>query len=88
MPNIALDAPRPLPPALKIGGSLVIGVHLAIIGAMALGAPAAIDASHPPATGDRMTEFAYVTVTGQDSPFFRMVPPRSRRRQASLARPS
>jgi hypothetical protein len=32
------------------------------------------------ATGDRLTEFAYVTVTDQDPPFFRMVPPHSRRR--------
>ncbi|NRQ25941.1 hypothetical protein [Aliiroseovarius sp. xm-g-7] len=32
------------------------------------------------ATGDRLTEFAYVTVTAADPPFFRMVPPHSRRR--------
>lgn len=32
------------------------------------------------ATGDRLTEFAYVTVTDDDPPFFRMVPPNSRRR--------
>lgn len=33
------------------------------------------------ATGDRLTEFAYVTVTEQAPPLFRMVPPHSRRRQ-------
>ncbi len=32
-------------------------------------------------SGERLTEFAYVTVTGQDPPFFRMLPPNSRRRQ-------
>ena len=32
------------------------------------------------ATGDRLTEFAYVTVTADDPPFFRMVPPHSRSR--------
>jgi hypothetical protein len=32
------------------------------------------------ATGDRLTEFAYVTVTTDHPPFFRMVPPHSRRR--------
>lgn len=32
------------------------------------------------ATGDRLTEFAYVTMTDDDPPFFRMVPPHSRRR--------
>lgn len=32
-------------------------------------------------TGDRLTEFAYVTVTDEDPPYFRMVPPHSRRRQ-------
>ncbi|MCI0681361.1 MAG: hypothetical protein L0Y71_04590 [Gemmataceae bacterium] len=39
MPNIAFDAPRPLPLALKILGSAVVGVHLLIIAALALGAP-------------------------------------------------
>jgi hypothetical protein len=32
------------------------------------------------ATGDRLTEFAYITVTADATPFFRMVPPHSRRR--------
>jgi hypothetical protein len=32
------------------------------------------------ASGDRLTEFAYVTVTADAPPFFRMVPPHSRRR--------
>lgn len=32
-------------------------------------------------SGERLTEFAYVTVTGQYPPVFRMVPPHSRRRQ-------
>jgi len=31
-------------------------------------------------TGDRLTEFAYVTVTDEDPPYFRLVPPHSRRR--------
>ena len=31
-------------------------------------------------TGERLTTFAYVTVTEGDPPFFRMVPPHSRRR--------
>lgn len=31
-------------------------------------------------TGDRLTEFAYVTVTHEGTPYFRMVPPHSRRR--------
>lgn len=32
------------------------------------------------ATGDRLTEFAYVTATADEPPFFRMVTPHSRRR--------
>lgn len=32
-------------------------------------------------TGDRLIEFAYITVNEQAPPFFRMVPPHSRRRQ-------
>lgn len=32
-------------------------------------------------TGDRLSEFAYVTVNERESPYFRMVPPHSRRRQ-------
>ncbi|MCK2086749.1 hypothetical protein MXC99_00885 [Thauera aromatica] len=32
-------------------------------------------------SGERLTEFAYVTLTDQAPPFFRMVPPHSRRRQ-------
>ena len=33
------------------------------------------------ATGDRVTEFAYITVIEQGPPFFRMVPPHSRQRR-------
>jgi hypothetical protein len=32
------------------------------------------------ATGERLTEFAFVTVTDKDQPYFRMAPPYSRRR--------
>ena len=38
MANIALDDPRPLPVGVTIAGSVAVGLHLAVIGCLALGA--------------------------------------------------
>ncbi len=39
MPHIALDAARPLPRWVRIAGSLAVGFHFLVIGALAIGAP-------------------------------------------------